>query len=110
MEIIKFVIFGLATWRMASLLVSEKGPFGLFARIREWVGIEEMRVNNSPEIYKAVPDTFFGQLLDCVWCCSIWVGIGWTVFYWLTPVVAVWLGLPLALSAVAIWFESWMRR
>lgn len=102
MNITEIIIIGLATWRIASMLVHEKGPLNLFERMRTWVGIELMRAGDSPEYYKAVPDTFLAQLLDCVWCCSVWVAMGWTALYYFLPALAVWVALPFAISTIAI--------
>lgn len=86
----------LATWRISSLLVNESGPFGLFAWIRYWVGVQ---YNEHSQPY-ATND--FAELFTCLWCFSVWVGIGWAVLYWYAPLWAFWLALPFALSAVAI--------
>lgn len=48
----------LATWRVASLLVQEPGPYRVFARLREH--------HRDNEI---------GAALKCVWCTSVWVAI-----------------------------------
>ena len=109
MKIEEFVWLGLATWRLASLLVNEKGPFDMFVRIRAGVGIVEMRLDDKPEVYTAVPDTFLGKLFDCVWCCSLWIGLALTVLYFFAPVITMWGTFPLALSALAILLEVWIR-
>lgn len=78
----------MATWRISSLLVNEEGPLELFARLRLLVsGITD--------------------LLTCIWCCSVWVGIGFTALYWYLPAVAFWVALPFALSAGAILWDKW---
>lgn len=97
-----FLLLALATWRVSSLLVNEKGPLDIFERLRTLAGIEHTQVGDSPEYYKAVSDTFFAQVLDCVWCCSVWVGIGWSILYYFSPTVSMWIALPLAISTTAI--------
>lgn len=44
---------------------------------------------------------FFGEMLDCYWCASIWVGIVAAVGLFFSPEVTYWVALPFALSAVA---------
>lgn len=94
-----FIIFGLATWRIASLVVNEEGPFGIFMDIRELAGIK----HDADNIPYMIPDGFLPQLLGCVWCASVWIGILFTV-------ISLWqygylLALPFALSAVAVLME-----
>lgn len=53
MDLLTFILLTLATWRVSHMLVNEAGPFRVFARLR------------------AV--TKLGGLLDCLYCCSVWV-------------------------------------
>lgn len=48
----------LATWRLTSLLVQERGPDAIFDRIREH--------------YRG---TEIGRALECVWCTSLYAAI-----------------------------------
>ena len=49
------------------------------------------------------------DLFDCVWCMSVWVGLGWVIssVVWYKPVMLVATGF--ALSAVAVIVERWME-
>lgn len=100
---IELVIFGLATWRVSSLIVNEEGPFDIFLRIRKLAGIVHDE-NGKPLM---IPERFFSKLLSCVWCSSVWVGLFWTVVYCLFPGVAYLLALPFVLSAAAILFSRY---
>jgi len=80
-----FLIIGLATWRLLSLLIDEDGPAMIFFRVRERVG----------------PAIMSRWGLDCFWCLSIWMGIVLTGIHWYSPIV-IWLCWPFALSAVVI--------
>jgi hypothetical protein len=63
-----FILGILAVWRITHLFNQEAGPGDLLARFRRFLG-----------------PGFWGQLLDCFYCLSIWVsapfafliGIGW---------------------------------
>jgi hypothetical protein len=76
----------LGVWRLTHLLQAEDGPFGLVLRLRRFTG-----------------DSFWGQLLDCFYCLSLWIavpfavslGTGWRERLLLWP----------ALSAAAILLE-----
>lgn len=48
----------LGVWRITHLLNQEAGPAELLTRLRKWVGAR-----------------FFGQLLDCFYCLSLWVAL-----------------------------------
>ena len=50
------VVAVLATWRVTHLLQAEDGPFDIIVRIR-----------------RAAGDGFWGSLLDCFQCLSLWV-------------------------------------
>lgn len=97
----EYFILALATWRISSLLVNEAGPGNIFRKIREWAGIGHDEAGN---VYM-VPDRFFAKLLSCVWCASLWVGLGWAGISFLLPHLAKWMALPFALSAGAILME-----
>jgi len=101
MNIFTFVILSLATWRVSKLLTGEAGPFNVFLRIRKLAGI--VYIDDDPF---QIPDTFFAQLLSCVWCLSIWVGALWFLAWYLVPKETELIAIPFALSAVAILFEG----
>lgn len=98
---LEFVILVMATWRISSLLVKETGPFKIFSRLRELTGI---RHDENDNIFM-VPDNLFAGILSCVWCCSVWAGIGMTVLYIIYP-PSIYGALALALSASAIVVEK----
>lgn len=53
-----FILSVLAVWRVAHLLACEDGPFDLVFRLR-----------------KAAGNGFFGNLLDCFYCLSLWIAV-----------------------------------
>ncbi len=71
------LLVGLAGWRVSSLFVQEAGPFRIFERLRERVGLVEGEVSIQPEGLRG----FLYGLLSCVWCLSIWVvPLMWVLF------------------------------
>jgi hypothetical protein len=66
-----FVVSVLAVWRLTHLLAAEDGPWQLSVRLRRWAG-----------------DGFWGTLLDCFQCLSLWI----------SAPIAAWLG------------ETWIER
>lgn len=59
-----FILAVLALWRITHLVAEEDGPWNIIYRIR-----------------KAAGTGFFGSLLDCFYCVSIWTAIPFG--YWL---------------------------
>jgi hypothetical protein len=96
-SLLEFIVLALATWRISSMLVDEPGPFRIFIRIRSMVGI----THDMDDFVAQVPDTFMAGVLSCVLCCSVWVGLFWTLMYLLCG-YSFYLALPFALSAAAI--------
>lgn len=102
MELADLLIFGLATWRVTSLFVSEAGPANIFRRVRELAGI----THDENGRVVMIPDRFFAQLFSCVWCCSVWVGLFWFLAWLLFPKLSLYAAIPFALSAFAIWMDE----
>jgi hypothetical protein len=68
----------LAVWRVTHLLNAEDGPWDLVVRLRQRVG-----------------DGFFGRLLDCFYCLSLWVAAPFAVLLGgaASEVVLLWLAM-----------------
>lgn len=59
-----FLIVILAVWRLTHLIQAEDGPFDVIFHIRKFVG-----------------DGFFGKLMDCFYCVSVWVAFVPAFYY-----------------------------
>lgn len=77
-----FVLCALAVWRLSHLLAYEDGPFDLVVRLRQRVG-----------------NGFFGSLMDCYYCVTVWIAIPFALL--LTHDVVTGLVTWLALSGAA---------
>jgi Protein of unknown function (DUF1360) len=62
-DLVKYFILVIVVWRITHLIVLEDGPFDLIIKIRKLAG-----------------NSFFGKLMDCFYCLSIWVGLGVAIF------------------------------
>ncbi len=102
MRVIDFIVYGLATWRLASLLVREDGPWGIFRELRELALIQH---DEDGEIF-LIPHTFFGEMLSCVLCASIWVAFFWVVFWMAWPWMAIRVAIMFGFSTVAILIDQ----
>lgn len=87
---IDLLLLALATWRIASLMTAEDGPWHVFLKARE--------------------KTTLGGLLDCLWCCSVWVALALVALVYFEARAAVSVRMVievLAVSAGAIAFDKW---
>lgn len=58
MNILYLVLSILAVWRITHLFAKEDGPFDIIFKLRKKAGTG-----------------FFGSLLDCFYCASVWVAL-----------------------------------
>lgn len=75
---IELTICILAVWRIAHLFSQEDGPFDIIIKFRKLFG-----------------HGFFGSLLDCFFCLSIWIAIPFAFLLskdWLEGII-IWLAL-----------------
>jgi hypothetical protein len=73
-----FILSVLAVWRLTHLLACEDGPFDLVFKLRKVSG-----------------ESFFGKLLDCFYCLSLWMAAPFAFLLsadWIARAVA-WLAL-----------------
>ncbi|KKM96616.1 hypothetical protein LCGC14_1176320 [marine sediment metagenome] len=88
------IIIGLAAWRLASLLVFEDGPFAVFARLRQRVGLDD-----EGEIGRVA------ELLSCIWCTGFWMAVIMAGLW----VVVPWVVMVFAAAAVVLAAERGIR-
>src|ERR1700712_3028272 len=86
-----FLLLGiLGVWRFTHLLHAEAGPWNMFGALRSFAG-----------------HGFFGDLLDCFYCLSLWIsvpfalalGVGWRAQLLLWPALSAGAILAERLSA-----------
>ncbi len=85
------VVLTLCVWRITHLLVEEDGPWNLVVKLRGAVG-----------------DGFWGRLLDCFYCLSLWIAAPFALL-----AASDWPGRLLhwpAISAAAILLERATQR
>lgn len=78
MNILYLILSVFAVWRITHLLNKEDGPFDIIFRIRKNAG-----------------DNFFGKMMDCFYCLSIWTALPfglWLGTNWLEKFLT-WLAL-----------------
>lgn len=83
-----------ATWRIAHMLLNESGPFSVFRKAREALGV----------VYSAddLVVSFKYEITVCIWCLSMWVGGLVALFLYVVPSpVNMFLLAPFVFSGVA---------
>ena len=75
---VALVIALLVVWRVTHLFWGEDGPWDVFVRFRRMVG-----------------DGFFGSLLDCFYCLSLWISapLAWRLGHTWLERFLLWLSL-----------------
>lgn len=91
-----FLVLSLASTRISLLFVREDGPFDMFGRLRDYVGVQYDAMGQP------YGETFFAKLLSCIYCTSVWVGVFFTILVVLNVNFALIVALPFALSQVVI--------
>lgn len=108
---INIFILALATWRISSLLKDEDGPYEIFSRFRQAIGLTEhyqINANGEQERVLLSNGSFFADVVQCFWCLSIWIGYAIAILAALCYLIS-WeqtLFVGVALSAIAIIIEE----
>lgn len=78
MMLIDVVLLGLAVFSITYMIRRTDGPFDLFVKLREFVGIHHAE-EYEDEVYigvvEVVDNTFMARLFSCYWCLSLWVSL-----------------------------------
>lgn len=96
-ELAVVFLYGLATWRISHILSREEGPFRVFDSLR-WLA---RRAGWGEGDYRRVAID-----LDCMWCTSVWVGLGLMLLHHHRRDVADFVVAVFVLSAVSIVLKS----
>lgn len=96
---IALLVMGLATWRISYLLVAEAGPLDILVKFRSFIGVR------FDELSQPVGLNVIADLLTCVWCTSVWIGLFFAIIWYINAYAAIAIALPLALSTIAILVE-----
>lgn len=95
----ELLLASVATWRLSHMLLKENGPFNIFRRARQELGITYYPESNEIAEYKY-------EITVCIWCLSMWVGGFITLSYRLFGSATSWAIIPYVLSAFS---ASWDR-
>jgi len=92
-EVFFFFVYCLFIYRITSLLVIEDGPFSVFQKIREFVGVND---------YAEKQVGYFPKLFSCTHCMSVMLAlIFWPLYLYHMEALFMFSGF-LAVSSVVI--------
>lgn len=92
-EVFLFLIYCLFIYRLTSLVVVEDGPFGIFQKIRNFVGVDDLAETQTG---------YFAKLFSCVHCMSVMLAlVFWPLYLEHMDALFTFAGF-LAVSAVVI--------
>jgi hypothetical protein len=103
----ELLIYGFATLRIASLIAQERGPWDMFGKLRDLVGVRYDGVG----LPHATNELARG--ITCVWCNSLWIAPGWLLIKLLLPNIALYLAFSFAVSGAALLIYEvleWLER
>lgn len=99
---IHVIMLVLGVFRITYIIKYEK----IGETVRKLAGEYEIRplagISEDGPVYTAFPDTFFGNLINCFRCLSVWTGVASTIVWYFCP----WLLYPFAASQLAIWMNE----
>ena len=109
--LISLFIVSVACWRISHFAVYEDGPLDFMEHIRIFFGVDWAYDSNN-EFSAYVPGDsvwwkkFFGGILVCVYCCSMWVALLLLALVILDVGVAILFSMPFFMSAISIMIEN----
>lgn len=72
----RWIVVGVAAYRVARMLTAEHGPGGVFERLRGRAGV-----------YEPGPQTELSLLMSCPFCLSVWLAAGFAVLDRFAPAI-----------------------
>jgi hypothetical protein len=64
-----FMACSLAAWRVSRMFVWDNGPFHIFQKIRDLVGVK------YDDRSRRYGETWLAELFACMGCMSVWIGL-----------------------------------
>ena len=93
-DFLTLLVLGLAAYRVTLMLSIEDGPGDIFYNLKVLAGAKK----SMNGIWSA--DTFFGKLLICFYCTSVWTALLLYCLWVFLPIVQPLIGI-LAVSGLA---------
>jgi hypothetical protein len=101
------IAIGLATWRLSTLLISERGMFGIFEFIRKVLGENKITYD---EMSKPTYPNELVAMLQCFFCTSVTIGFIFSMVQYKQLSYFEMFIYGLSYSAFSIYFDKQLRR
>lgn len=88
------ILLGLASWRIANMLVNEAGPGDIFEKLRSRAGIKPGPIEG-----------FLPGLFSCIYCMSVWTTLLVYLLWSIEPAVVI----ILAAAAIAVLIQKFVQ-
>lgn len=75
------IVIGLVSWRIASLLKEESGPFDILSKFRHLIGFRYVEPSGELQLSNEL-----ALMISCVWCSSLWIAFGLSLLMYAWPV------------------------
>lgn len=62
----RYLLRGLACYRLAKMITKESGPLDMFHHLRSYAGVYDLAADGRPQ-------GVFGKLFECPYCVGVWV-------------------------------------
>lgn len=92
-QLITALLISVANWRISNMIQYEDGPFDIFVKFRNLIGltkVEDLPLNEQllyPNDEFVHDGSFFAKLVECIWCLSVWVGFVLSLYLGLTKTI-----------------------
>lgn len=75
LSLLEIVIAVMTTYRVAQLIVVDDGPYGVFDRVRRWLGRKGAQAQRDEKwtIWRNL-----AELVHCPYCVGVWIAAGVT--------------------------------
>lgn len=77
-SLFEFALLVLAAWRITSLISQEDGPWDMFAKFRNVVGVRYDEYSQPTKFEGRF--AWFAKGIICMWCASVWVAFAAAFF------------------------------
>ena len=116
MNLVQFIVIGLATWRIVNFVYDDRwgGPYDFLNKLRYAIGVRYDEKNRRAVVAKPRWRMELATMHNCPYCMSVWYGLLATVVWFITPpdYRDIWfvLATPFALSAVVSVMQKMVNR
>jgi len=100
-KLLEFALLVLAVWRITSLFSQEDGPWDMFAKLRNLIGVRYDEYSQPTRYLNT-----FAKGIVCMWCASVWFAFPAAFLSPYTANILTFVYNWLAISALVIFVDE----